>query len=606
MLKKLILFLLIGLSSVSFAQDSLTEVAYGIEGDILVMYPEGWSAVASGFGQIHLTSGDANVYPYPDDYISLFIQYHTPENWDGDPYEGLIANERSAADYDSTYVIEETSFNGLEGLISYGSFSDGMYGYFTRRTADGNAVQMNFNLPPNKLEEHRALLTEIFNSIQVDPSGGLSDFSTTLPEGAEPSFMTDIGDVCDYPNGVTLTGFQSSDVRYYRPLVTEFGRLRSVVNSAVPGTTITLQLLNPPNGVGTLHLAAERSGFEFFDYGFVLAETAPGEPLTYTFDNRPANYVIWVENGWSENSTETLQLSAICSSEPAANPEIVTQYVPSDWPDATILATGAALPLPQAFDWPYGSMTLRLPTNWTADYGQNIDGNPNDSSFFATMPLNIFMELPGEARLYIYQPSAFSYRFPEIAGSLDEILSQLQSYYYDIYQDGSFQPFPSQLVTLNEWQAAQVDVIQTGLHTRYIAVQINNQVYVLEMSSDALSFELVLPTFEAIIASIQVSEAEVQPTTKECPGFTLPFRLVIGEEGMILPGDPNNINSKPARPSLDTTSQKVGSIPAGGVFLVLDGPVCNHEIAWWYVDYQGIRGWTGEGQGNTYWAAPTE
>lgn len=90
-----------------------------------------------------------------------------------------------------------------------------------------------------------------------------------------------------------------------------------------------------------------------------------------------------------------------------------------------------------------------------------------------------------------------------------------------------------------------------------------------------------------------------------CSGYLTP-QLSIGEQAYIidLNGESNALNSLPKRPSANPESQQLGAIPAGGVFTVLDGPVCGDgNIVWWYVNYNGTLGWTGEGQGNTYWAA---
>jgi hypothetical protein len=37
------------------------------------------------------------------------------------------------------------------------------------------------------------------------------------------------------------------------------------------------------------------------------------------------------------------------------------------------------------------------------------------------------------------------------------------------------------------------------------------------------------------------------------------------------------------------------------LLLTLAGPVCGENLAWWQVDYNGLVGWTAEGQGNEYW-----
>jgi hypothetical protein len=85
-----------------------------------------------------------------------------------------------------------------------------------------------------------------------------------------------------------------------------------------------------------------------------------------------------------------------------------------------------------------------------------------------------------------------------------------------------------------------------------------------------------------------------------CPG-TLPSRLTVGQLGRVTPGDPNNLR---AAPSLQ--AQLLGQIPGSGVFTVLSGPQCADGMAWWEVDYNGLRGWTVEGRGDTYWLEPAQ
>jgi hypothetical protein len=92
----------------------------------------------------------------------------------------------------------------------------------------------------------------------------------------------------------------------------------------------------------------------------------------------------------------------------------------------------------------------------------------------------------------------------------------------------------------------------------------------------------------------------LDPAVTNCIGF-LPSRLVVGEYGAVTPGTPNNLRSQP-----DPASSKVGQIPGEAIFLVIDGPVCDtaNSIAWWLVEYNGIQGWTAEGQAGTYYTEP--
>jgi uncharacterized protein YraI len=79
----------------------------------------------------------------------------------------------------------------------------------------------------------------------------------------------------------------------------------------------------------------------------------------------------------------------------------------------------------------------------------------------------------------------------------------------------------------------------------------------------------------------------------------MPSRLEIGEMGAVTPGPSNNVRSDPG-----LGNRRLGAIPGEGVFLVLDGPVCAEDTAWWQVDYEGLVGWTAEGEGDMYWLEP--
>jgi hypothetical protein len=85
-----------------------------------------------------------------------------------------------------------------------------------------------------------------------------------------------------------------------------------------------------------------------------------------------------------------------------------------------------------------------------------------------------------------------------------------------------------------------------------------------------------------------------------CPGF-MPSRLNIGGQGRVTlyPNLPNRMREFPSYQGFVT-----GSIPAGGVFTVLDGPNCAQNTAWWLVNYNGVVGWTAEGSGSQYWLEP--
>lgn len=79
----------------------------------------------------------------------------------------------------------------------------------------------------------------------------------------------------------------------------------------------------------------------------------------------------------------------------------------------------------------------------------------------------------------------------------------------------------------------------------------------------------------------------------------IPPRLTIGSYARVTEGEPNNVRSEP-----NPGSTRVGQIPGGETFSVLEGPVCASNLAWWRVRYEDIEGWTPEGQVREYWVEP--
>jgi hypothetical protein len=89
------------------------------------------------------------------------------------------------------------------------------------------------------------------------------------------------------------------------------------------------------------------------------------------------------------------------------------------------------------------------------------------------------------------------------------------------------------------------------------------------------------------------------------PTCQLPTRLSVGGQGRVTPGLPNVVRTAPGTQSTGAASVVIGQIPGGGVFSVLGGPQCGTDLRWWWlVNYNGLVGWTGEGEGGTYWVEP--
>jgi len=90
-------------------------------------------------------------------------------------------------------------------------------------------------------------------------------------------------------------------------------------------------------------------------------------------------------------------------------------------------------------------------------------------------------------------------------------------------------------------------------------------------------------------------------TSTQCEGSP-PTRLAGLEQARVVYG----AGANRIRATIETGSV-LGSIPEGGVFRILSEPVCGSgtsQLTWYQVEYNGIVGWTAEGQGNVYWLEP--
>jgi hypothetical protein len=82
----------------------------------------------------------------------------------------------------------------------------------------------------------------------------------------------------------------------------------------------------------------------------------------------------------------------------------------------------------------------------------------------------------------------------------------------------------------------------------------------------------------------------------------LPPRLQKFEIARVTEGDPNNVRREPVR-----NAEKVGELPGGSEFRVLDGPRCADGLTWWNVqsiEDSNVTGWTVEGMDGDYFLEP--
>lgn len=109
----------------------------------------------------------------------------------------------------------------------------------------------------------------------------------------------------------------------------------------------------------------------------------------------------------------------------------------------------------------------------------------------------------------------------------------------------------------------------------------------------------VQPTWTPLPAQPTASGNTFGSIITDCSG-SLSSRLSVGMIGYVLDDDPRSLN---VRMGPSTTSTKIGSIPVGGIFNVLEGPSCGEGITWFRVQYDSLTGWIAEGD-ETYFTGP--
>lgn len=76
-------------------------------------------------------------------------------------------------------------------------------------------------------------------------------------------------------------------------------------------------------------------------------------------------------------------------------------------------------------------------------------------------------------------------------------------------------------------------------------------------------------------------------------------RLSAGGQAIVTPGSPNRVRSTPS-----TGGELLGTIPASATFDLLEGPECADGFLWWRINYEGLTGWTVEGNSEEYFVDP--
>ncbi len=89
-----------------------------------------------------------------------------------------------------------------------------------------------------------------------------------------------------------------------------------------------------------------------------------------------------------------------------------------------------------------------------------------------------------------------------------------------------------------------------------------------------------------------------------CPGSPTPSQMSVGIAGIVTEGGvANRVRSGPGK-----SNEIIGYMPPTTRFIVIGGPECDatDHIRWWQVDWNGLKGWTAEGEKDAYYLAPAD
>src|SRR6185369_6896001 len=89
-----------------------------------------------------------------------------------------------------------------------------------------------------------------------------------------------------------------------------------------------------------------------------------------------------------------------------------------------------------------------------------------------------------------------------------------------------------------------------------------------------------------------------------CPGSPTPSQMKVGIAGIVTEGGvANRVRSGPGK-----SNEIIGYMPPTTRFVVIGGPECDatDHIRWWQIDWNGLKGWTAEGEKDAYYLAPAD
>lgn len=136
-------------------------------------------------------------------------------------------------------------------------------------------------------------------------------------------------------------------------------------------------------------------------------------------------------------------------------------------------------------------------------------------------------------------------------------------------------------------------------------IEVQNGTSALRIDSDGDGIPDNEDPFPMLMSTPTITPQPTIPGTvgDVCPGSPIPSRVAVGMQAVVEEGGvPNRVRSDP----LIADDNILTEMPPGVFFIITDGPKCDDDLQlrWWKVQYQGVEGWTAEGEKDEYYIAP--
>lgn len=175
------------------------------------------------------------------------------------------------------------------------------------------------------------------------------------------------------------------------------------------------------------------------------------------------------------------------------------------------------------------------------------------------------------------------------------------------------------LSDLDNWSWAQELYPDTSLgcpETGMVYAQVQTVGYRFELTYAGVIYDYRVSgdsTIVILCASRDVAADEASVPTAPTDDYTNPLcpppnegeprymrtRVAVNTQAQVTTGSPNRVRADGTR-----QASEIGQIPPGALFSIIGGPKCADGILWWNINYDGLIGWTAEGEAGEYFIEP--